>query len=102
MADPGGFDELARLGARSVPVVARGDRFVFAQVIGDVVAFLGLGERRGPVLSPDELAARCDHVLGTAVRLIRQMPDDRLETQLPNRPRSWRSLMHHVFQLAAA
>jgi hypothetical protein len=102
MADPGRFDELARLGARSVPVVARGDRFVFAQVIGDVVAFLGLDERRGPLLSPAELAARCDHVLATAVRLIRQMPDDRLETQLPNRPRSWRVLMHHVFQITAA
>jgi len=102
MADAGGRDELLRLGARSVPVVARGDRFVFAQVIGDVVAFLGLDERKGPLLSPAELAARCDHLLGTAVRLIRQMPDDRLETQLPNRPRSWRVLMHHVFQIAAA
>jgi hypothetical protein len=102
MADAGGLDELTRLGARSVPVVARGDRFVFAQVIGDVVAFLGLDARTGPLLSPAELAARCDHVLATAARLIRQMPDDRLETQLPNRPRSWRVLMHHVFQIAVA
>ena len=102
MADPGRFDELARLGARSVPVVARGDRFVFAQVIGDVVAFLGLDERKGPLLSPAELAARSDHVLETAVRLIRQMPDGKLETQLPNRPRSWRMVMHHIFQIANA
>jgi hypothetical protein len=41
-------------------------------------------------------------VLETAARRIRQMLDDRLENRLPNRPRSWRSLMHHVFQLAAA
>jgi hypothetical protein len=102
MADAGGRDELVRLGARSVPVVARGGRFVFAQVIGDVVALLGLDERRGPLLSPAELAARCDHVLATAVRLIRQMPYHRLETLLPNRPRSWRVLMHHVFQIAVA
>jgi hypothetical protein len=102
MADARGRDELLRLGARSVPVVARGDRFVFAQVIGDVVAFLGLDERSGPLLSPAELAARGDHVLATAVRLIRQMPDGRLETQLPNRPRSWRMLMHHIFQIATA
>src|SRR5215472_10184100 len=98
MADAGGRDALLRLGARSVPVVARGDRFVFAQVIGDVVAFLGLDEQKGPLLSPAELAARGDHVLETAVRLIRQMPDDRLQTQLPKRSRSWRALMHHVFQ----
>jgi hypothetical protein len=102
MADAGGRDALLRLGARSVPVVARGDRFVFAQAIGDVAVFLGLDEQSGPLLSPAELAARCDHVLETAARLIREMPDERLETRLPNRPRSWRVLMHHVFQIAVA
>ncbi len=102
MADAAGRDALLRLGARSVPVVAQGDRFVFAQVIGDVAAFLGLDARREPRLPPAELAARCDHVLATAVRLIRQMPDDRLESQLPNRPRSWRLLLHHVFQIVTA
>lgn len=99
MADEGGLDELRRLGARSVPVVSRGDKFVFAQVIRDVVEFLGLDEKTSPVLSPSELAARDDHVLETAIRLVRQMPDDRLETLLPNRPRSWRMVMHHIFQI---
>lgn len=94
--------ELRRLGARSVPVVSRGDRFVFAQVIRDVVEFLGLDENTGPVLSPAELHTRQDHVLETAIRLVRQMPDDRLETQLANRPRSWRVLMHHIFQIPTA
>jgi hypothetical protein len=41
-------------------------------------------------------------VLETAIRLARQMPDDQLERQLPNRPRSWRVLMHHVFQIPTA
>ena len=27
------------------------------------------------------------------------MPDDRLGDELPNRPRSWRVLMHHAFQV---
>ena len=31
--------ELQRLGARSLPVVSRGDDFVFAQVIKDAIAF---------------------------------------------------------------
>ena len=99
MADEGGLDELRRLGARSVPVVSRGDKFVFAQVIRDVVEFLGLDENTGPALSPAALHARQEHVLETAIRLVRQMPDDRIETQLPNRPRSWRMLMHHIFQI---
>jgi DinB superfamily len=102
LADEGGLEELRRLGARSVPVVSRGDRFVFAQVIGDVVEFLTLDEQTGPALSPAELHARYDHVLETAIRLVRQMPDDRLEVQLPHRPRSYRMLMHHIFQIPTA
>jgi hypothetical protein len=90
------------LGARSVPVVSRGDRFVFAQVIRDVVDFLQLDENAGPALSPSELHTRFDHVLETAMRLVRQMPDAQLETRLPNRPRSYRVLMHHLFQIPTA
>jgi len=101
LADDGGFEELRRLGARSVPVVSRDDRFVFAQVIRDVVEFLGLGEKTSPVLSPAELHARYDHVLET-IRLVRQMPVDKLEIRLPNRPRSWRMVMHHIFQIPTA
>lgn len=96
------MEELRRLGARSVPVVSRGDRFVFAQVISDVVEFLGLDDNTGPALSPAELHARDNRVLVTAIRLVRQMPDDRLETRLANRPRSWRVLMHHIFQIPTA
>ena len=90
------------LGARSLPVVSRGDTFVFAQVIKDVVAFLGLPQDAEPNLSPDELKARDDTILAAAVRLIGQMPDERLEKQLPDRPGSWRVLLHHVFQIATA
>jgi hypothetical protein len=68
LADDGGRAELRRLGARSVPVVSRGNRFVFAQVIGDVVDFLALDEQTGPALSPAELLVRYDHVLETAIK----------------------------------
>ena len=90
------------LGARSVPVVARDGRFVYAQVISEVTAFLGLKESGAPVLGPAALAARADAVLGTAARLVRQLPDAALENVLPNRPRSWRVLAHHVFQIPVA
>lgn len=83
-------------------MVARDGRFVFAQVIKDVVDFLELPDDTAPELSPAALAARLDRVLETAVRLTRQMPDARLEDLLPNRPRSWRVLMHHVFQISIA
>ena len=102
LEDDEGMQELRALGARSVPVVSRGANFTYSQVIGDVVNFLGLSEDSAPRLSPTELAGRFDHVLETAIRLVRQMPDDQLERELPNRPRSWRVLMHHVFQIPTA
>ena len=46
---------LRALGARTVPVVSRGDRFVFAQSIPDVVSFLGLDDAPRPDLSPRQL-----------------------------------------------
>ena len=90
---------LRALGARTVPVVSKGAKYVFAQVIKDVVEFLDLDEDTRPELSPAELATRYTEILERAVSLVRQMPDARLEDQLPNRPRSWRVLMHHVFQI---
>ncbi|HUN68159.1 MAG TPA: DinB family protein [Burkholderiales bacterium] len=70
--------------------------------MSEVIAFLGLGEAGGPVLAPAALAARADVVLATAARLVRQFPDSALENVLPNRPRSWRVLAHHVFQIPVA
>ena len=102
MADTTGMEELQRLGARTVPIVSQGDKFVFAQVIKDVVEFLGLEDDTAPELTADQLKQRYADVVTLAINLVRQMPDDRLEDQLPNRPRSWRVLMHHVFQIPTA
>ena len=100
LEDQAGLAELRRLGARSVPVLSRGDEYVFAQNIGHVVKFLGLNEATGPVLSPDQLMARVDLFLGAALRMIPQMPDAKLSTEVPNRPRSYRVLGHHIFRIA--
>jgi hypothetical protein len=99
LEDAAGLDELRRLGARSVPVLSRGDDYVFAQNIGHVVKFLGLNEATGPALSPAELIARLDVFLAAATRMVAQMPDDRLATEVPNRPRSYRVLGHHIFRI---
>ena len=100
--DARGMARLRALGARSVPVVARGGRYVFAQVIKDVAAFLGLDESTAPALSAPDLLDRYPAILAAGVRHVRQMPDERLADELPNRPRSWRVLMHHVFQIPTA
>jgi len=96
------MEALRALGARTVPVVSRGDRFVFAQIIKDVVDFLGLSDDTNPQLSPSDLAERYQHELETAIRLARQMPNNQMGNQLPNRPRSWLVRMHHLFQIPTA
>jgi hypothetical protein len=100
LEDAAGLAELRRLGARSVPVLSRGDTFVFAQNIADVVKFLGLNEATGPVLSPAQLIARLELFLGAAERLVPQMPDECLDIEVPNRPRTYRVLGHHIFCIA--
>jgi hypothetical protein len=99
LEDAEGLAELRRIGARSVPVLSRGDDFVYAQNIAHVVKFLGLDEAAGPKLSPGQLVARLDVFLGAAQRLVPQMPDALLPREVPNRPRSYRVLGHHLFRI---
>ena len=94
--------EMQRLGARSIPIVSKGDKFVFAQVLQDVVDFLGIEEDTGPQLTPAELCERYLLILDKAIAQTRLMPDVHLDKELPNRPRSWRVLMHHLFQIPVA
>src|SRR5436853_5802840 len=102
LEDAAGRAELQRLGARSIPVLSRGDEFVFAQNIAQVVQFLKLNEKTGPVLSPAQLVERLERFIDAALRIIPQMPDDKLDTQVPNRPRAYRVLAHHMFRIPEA
>ena len=61
-------------------MLSRGDEFVFAQNIAQVVAFLKLNEKAGPVLSPAQLYARMQCYIDAALRMIPQLPDDQLNT----------------------
>ncbi len=94
--------ELQRLGVRSVPVLSRGDKFTFGQSTKQIVDFLGLNEKSGPELSTDELAARVDKFMSAALELIPLMPYDRLDTHVPGRPRSYRTLAFHLFRVVDA
>jgi len=94
-----GMEELRKLGARSVPIVARGERFVFAQTIGDVIEFLDLKVRVPERLSPEELVQKLGLVLPAAARYIRQIPPAQLDQPFRNRNRPIRVLAHHVFRI---
>ena len=94
--------ELRTLGARSVPILSRGDKFVFGQSLPQIIEFLGIKENGGPALSPAELVARLDKFLTAALELIPMMPYDRLGTFVPGRPRSYRALAFHLFRVVTA
>jgi hypothetical protein len=93
---------MQRLGARSLPVLSRGDEFVFAQNIAPVVAFLNLNETTGPVLSAEQLVERSLRFIDAALVIVKLMPDDKLATLTPNRPRSYARLAHHMFRIQEA
>lgn len=93
---------LRSLGARSVPVVSKGEEFVFAQSIGDVVKFLGLDVDTRPQLSPDQLIGKYDLILRAAARHTRQISDDQLGGKILDRDRTYRELTYHIFRIAEA
>ena len=102
LTDAAGRAELQRLGARSIPVLSRGDEFVFAQNIAQVVAFLKLDEKTGPALSPEQLVERLSRFIDAALAIVPLMPDSKLDIEVPNRPRSYRALAHHMFRIPEA
>jgi len=88
---------------RTVPVVALGEQYVFAQNLEDVAEFVGLHGTGHTPLPPEVLVLRWTKVLRTVQRHIRQVPDARLgERVIDNRDRSIRLMGHHVFRIAEA
>ena len=101
-AMPQAMDELRALGVRTVPVVARGGDYVFAQELADVSRFLGrqVEFRRLPAPA---LVEKWLTVLAAAQRHVMQLPAERLgERATEGRDRSIRDLAYHVYQVADA
>jgi len=101
--DPAGRQQLLALGVRNVPVVSRGEQFVFGQNLEDVAEFVGLQGTGHKPLPPGQLIGKWLNVLRAAQRFLRQMPNERLnEKVIDNRDRSIRLMGHHVFRIGEA
>ncbi len=101
-ARPDAMDELAELGVRTVPVVARGREYVFAQELADVAQFVGRKVDFQRLPAP-ELMQKWLTVLHAARRYALQLPRERLdERATEGRARSIRDLAYHVFQVPDA
>ena len=99
--DAGGMDQMAALGVRTVPIVSRGQDYVSGQILRDVAAFTGVDWGRR-VLEVADLKARIDGIVAGALRFSAQLPEDALDQMLPDRPRSYRDLACHIFQIVEA
>ena len=97
--DENGFKELAALGLKLVPIVARGTDWANGAVFRDVARVAGFEWRSHDMLSPEEMVDRIDGILAGARRLAVQIPEDRLDDMLSGRPRSYRQLAYHVFNI---
>ncbi len=100
LEDEKGFRELEALGLRLVPIVARGADWANGAVFRDVARVAGFDWDAHEMLAPEDMVARIDGILGAAHRFASQIPEDRLDTMLPGRPRSYRQLAYHIFQIA--
>ena len=98
--DEQGLAELLAIGPKTVPVVAAGREWVAGVNLTAVADLLGLSHDDTPRLGPDQLVERLDLVVGTAIRLTRQIPPPHLADKLPNRPRSHLALANHIIEIA--
>lgn len=97
--DEEGFKELEQLGVRLVPIVARGDAWANGAVFRDVAKVAGFEYGEHKMLSPEEMKDKVLMILDAAARYLQQIPEDKLDVKLPGRPRSYRQLVYHVFDI---
>ncbi|WP_444668428.1 glutaredoxin domain-containing protein [Cereibacter changlensis] len=98
--DPQGRDRLLALGARTVPIVARGGKFTYCQSMKDVIAFLKLDTSVNEPLPPEVLKDKLILVIRAAQRFLRQMPEDQAHERFRDRDRSFASTAFHLFRVA--
>lgn len=99
LEDDNGFAELQELGLRLVPIVARGKDWANGAVFRDVARVAGFEWSGHDMLAPADMITRLNGILGGARRFASQIPGEQLDTLLPGRPRTYRELAYHIFQI---
>lgn len=93
------IDEMTQLGLPDhVPIVRRGDDWADGKDLAAVAELVGLDHEAEP-LPVEELGDRLDTYLDATQGFLQRLPGDELETEIPNRPRSYADLVQHIFSL---
>ena len=99
LEDKEAFDDLAKLGVKRVPIAARGAQWADGQVLSALARLGGIRLERAPALPPGDLVLRGQPILAAALRLLARIPEEDLSKLLPGRPRSYKQLGAHIFQI---
>ena len=102
--DPGGRELLfEKYGLRKVPVLAKGDKYAFGQMLDPFAKLAGLPMPGADRLSPAQLFEKQKMVFAAAQRYARQFPAERFrERVIPHRERAIRTLCYHIFRIGEA
>jgi hypothetical protein len=93
------FEQLAAIGVKRIPIAARGKHWADGQVLKDLAWIAGIELDAPKQLPPEELARRGRRVMTVARALAARIPAHELDVQLPERPRSYKQLAVHIFQI---
>ena len=99
LEDKSGFEDLQRFGVKLVPVVAKGDQWANGAVFRDVAQVAGFDYSSHKMLEPETMADKIKKINFFARDFLDQIPEEKLDTLLPGRPRSYRQLVYHVFNI---
>lgn len=99
IAEASAFAELAELGLRRVPIVARGEYWADGQVLEDVARVAGIRFERKTLVPVRSLLQKGDAVMASAAAHVARIPEAALEEHFPGRPRSHLQLGRHVFHI---
>jgi hypothetical protein len=92
-----------KYGLRKVPVLAKGDKYAFGQMLDPFMEFIGLDPASVKSLTPEQLFRKQKMVFAAGQRYARQFPPDRFREQvIPNRPRVIRTMCYHIFRIGEA
>lgn len=102
LEDETALDELARFGLRQVPIVVRGDKWANGQILRDVAKLCGIPWGDEKLLPPEELRRRINTIIRATQANVLLLPQDTMQTHLPNRPRSYADLAYHICNIVDA
>ena len=99
LENPDGFKDLQKFGLRMVPIVIKGNQWANGAVFRDVAKVVGFNYKDHIILDPEIIFNKIIKINEATCSYLKQIPDDKLDVLLPGRPRSYRQLVYHVFNI---